>query len=156
MGFSFGGGVALLLASLLESGRKRIFDEVEGRGPIGFPRSFDASGDVTRQGEGSIQPPFKFAISFSGLATENPQYRAFYSPKIQTPTLHFIAMWDTVVEEKQSLALVNACERVERVIYHQGAHFVPSQWSCLREAVSFIKRCSSENISHLESARRAS
>lgn len=50
---------------------------------------------------------------------------------IQTPTLHFNAKWDTVVEEEQSLALIKACKKMEA---HPGAHFVPYQGSYIKEA----------------------
>jgi surfactin synthase thioesterase subunit len=52
-------------------------------------------------------------------------YSAFYTPKIQTPMLHFIGSMDTVVDEKRSLLLAQACE-TEKVVYHPGGHFLPS------------------------------
>lgn len=100
IGFSFGAGVALLLTSMLESGRKGAFEQVGGASDSGFPKTFNPGEVVARTEVTPPQSPFKFAISFSGLAAEHERYRAFYEPKIQTPTLHFITEWDTVVEER--------------------------------------------------------
>jgi fermentation-respiration switch protein FrsA (DUF1100 family) len=140
IGFSFGAGVALLVASLLEPGRKGAFDQLDGPGSVGFPKSFIPTKGNAVEKSSSLQSPLKFAIVFSGLAAEHKRYRAFYYPEIKTPTLHFIAKWDTVVEKRQSLALVDACEKVEAVIYHPGAHYVPRQRIFVQKAAAFVKR----------------
>ena len=107
-----------------------------------------------------IHPPLKFAVSYSGYGTLNPLYAGFFNPRIRTPMLHFIGSLDTVVEERRSLMLVDACEDGDesssgssgnaknnrrRVIYHPGGHFLPSSQKQLVEAlVGFIRETMAE------------
>lgn len=113
-----------------------------------------------------IHPPLKFAVSYSGYGTLNPLYAGFFNPRIRTPMLHFIGSLDTVVEERRSLMLVDACEdggsngrgasgepgsspsdprNNRRVIYHPGGHFLPSSQKQLVEAlVGFIREAMAE------------
>ncbi|KAH7406015.1 serine hydrolase-domain-containing protein [Phaeosphaeria sp. MPI-PUGE-AT-0046c] len=133
VGFSQGGACAAMVASLLEPGRHEAFNAKIGQGGMSFPESF----------EGSIHPPLKFAVSYSGFAARgmNP-YHAFYEPKIKTKVLHFLGTQDVVVEEKRSLALVEACEHTEDkyVVYHPGGHFLPStQKASVNALIGFIK-----------------
>ena len=92
-----------------------------------------------------IHPPLKFAVSYSGYGTLNPLYAGFFNPRIRTPMLHFIGSLDTVVEERRSLMLVDACDdggmdSSRRVVYHPGGHFLPSSQKQLVEAlVGFIR-----------------
>ena len=132
VGFSQGGALAGMLASLLEPGRKEAFDRLAtGADGMAFPQSFiESTGYV----EELCHAPLKFAVSYSGFgATTNKLYSAFYEPKIATPMLHFLGSVDTVVEEARSLRLVDACVDargvkggVGRVVYHPGGHFLPS------------------------------
>ena len=108
--------------------------EAQGGG-MQFPKSF-----LQESGSGRIHPPLKFAVSYSGFASDIPEHRAFYVPKIKTPMLHVIGSLDTVVIEKRSLALVDACEEPRRVVYHPGGHFVPSsQKEYVSALVGFIR-----------------
>ncbi|KAK3046211.1 hypothetical protein LTS18_013424, partial [Coniosporium uncinatum] len=81
----------------------------------------------------------------------NALYRGFYEPKIATPMLHFLGSVDTVVEEKRSLRLVEACvdqggEVNKRVVYHPGGHFLPSsQREYVNALIAFIKETTEEN-----------
>lgn len=139
VGFSQGGACAGLLASLLEPGRREAFEKLYPSGGMRFPESFEAD---TGYVEGTIHPPLKFAVSYSGFAARGVEtYRGFYEPKICTPMLHFLGSLDTVVEEARSLALVEACEKSEgRVVYHPGGHFLPSsQKAYVAALVGFIK-----------------
>lgn len=132
IGFSQGGALAGMVASLLEPGRREAFEKFQSQGGMPFPPSFDdedaSSGYVTE----TIHPPLRFAVSYSGFkAAGHPLYRAFYEPKIGTRMLHFLGQVDTVVEEHRSLALVEACvdgrgKGDNRVVYHPGGHFLPS------------------------------
>jgi hypothetical protein len=129
VGFSQGGACAGMIASLLEPGRESAFEKSGG---MEYPKSFK---DIHH-------PPMKFAVSYSGFAAtgENP-YRAFYEPQISTRMLHFLGSQDVVVDEKRSLALVEACvNREERyVVYHPGGHFLPStQKASVNALVGFI------------------
>jgi fermentation-respiration switch protein FrsA (DUF1100 family) len=145
IGFSQGGALAAMLASLLEPNRRAAFEAQYPSGGMRFPESFCAD---TGFMEDTIHPPLKFAVSYSGFAArgKNP-YHAFYEPKIKTPVLHFLGTQDVVVEEARSLALVQACEHSgERyVVYHPGGHFLPStQKASVNALVGFIKEVMSD------------
>jgi len=135
VGFSQGGAMAAMVASLLEPGRKEAFEKRYEVGGLKYPESFIADG-------GYIHPQLKFAVSYSGFAPIGVDtYRGFYEPKIATPMLHFLGTLDATVEEKRSLALVDACEKSEgRVVYHPGGHFVPSsQKAYVSALIGFIR-----------------
>ncbi|KAI8937807.1 hypothetical protein NX059_005504 [Plenodomus lindquistii] len=148
VGFSQGGAAAAMVASLLESGRADAFEREEKNGGVKFPSSFTSSSTTTDGAPEPIHPPLKFAVSYSGFAPQGRHpYMAFYQPKISTPVLHFLGSQDVVVEEKRSLALVEACERREEryVVYHPGGHFLPStQKASVNALVGFIKEVLSE------------
>jgi len=141
IGFSQGGAAAGMVASLLEPGRRKAFETAQAKGGMWFPESFE---NDTSSIEGIIHPPLKFAVSYSGFAPgTNPLYQAFYEPQIRTPMLHFLGSVDTVVEEKRSLWLVDACvdgRKEGRLVYHPGGHFLPSsQRQYVGALISFIK-----------------
>ncbi|OCK81817.1 dihydrofolate reductase [Lepidopterella palustris CBS 459.81] len=139
IGFSQGGACAGMLASLLEPDRREAFEAVYPTGGMRYPESFEAD---TGYNTSTIHPPLKFAVSYSGFAARGVElYKAFYEPKIKTPMLHFLGSLDTVVEEKRSLALVEACENSEgKVVYHPGGHYLPSsQKTYVSALIGFIK-----------------
>lgn len=138
IGFSQGGAMAAMLASLLEPDRRKAFEALCKDGGMSYPQSFEAD---TGYIEETIHPPLKFAVSYSGFAARGVDlYRGFYEPKIKTPMLHFIGTLDTVVEEARSLALVEHCEESEgRVVYHPGGHFLTTQKTYVAALVGFIK-----------------
>jgi hypothetical protein len=133
--------MAGMLAGLLETGRRKSFEhfaakEEDGASGIPFPASF----------EGLNHPPFKFAICYSGFRSPGPRYRAFYeNPQIQTPVLHVLGSLDSLVDESRSRALIDACEgdqeKLGRVVWHPGGHFLPSQRPFLDAAAVFIRGC---------------
>lgn len=131
IGFSQGGALAGMVASLLETGRKEAFERAQAEGGMAYPSSFLEEDTGYVEGD-TIHAPLRFAVSYSGFgASTNPLYQAFYEPKIATPMLHFLGQVDTVVEEARSLRLVDACvegrgEGDKRVVYHPGGHFLPS------------------------------
>lgn len=137
IGFSQGGALAGMVASLLEPGRIEAFASNVTNGGMPFPASFEdeeaSSGYVTEL----VHAPLKFAVSYSGFgASTNVKYASFYEPKIATKMLHFLGQVDTVVEESRSLRLVDACvegagEGAKRVVYHPGGHFLPSRYVML-------------------------
>lgn len=139
VGFSQGGAVAAMLASVLEPRRREAFEKKIESGGMPFPAAFIPTADTVS----AIHPPLKFAVVYSGFLPQGASpYAAFYDPKIQTPVLHFLGSQDVVVEEKRSLALVEACEKSgERyVVYHPGGHFLPStQKASVNALVGFIK-----------------
>lgn len=138
IGFSQGGAMAGMLASVLEPDRRQAFEALYSKGGMSYPSSFEAD---TGYIENTIHPPFKFAVSYSGFAARGRDlYKAFYEPKITTPMLHFIGTLDTVVEEARSLALVAACQESEgRVVYHPGGHFLTTQKTYVAALVGFMK-----------------
>ncbi|RMZ72341.1 dihydrofolate reductase [Pyrenophora seminiperda CCB06] len=140
IGFSQGGALAAMIASLLEPGRRAAFEKLYPSGGMQYPSCFE---EDTGYVESVVHAPLKFAVSYSGFAAigQNP-YQAFYEPSIKTPVLHFLGSQDVVVEEKRSLKLVEACERKEDrfVVYHPGGHFLPStQKACVNALIGFIK-----------------
>jgi len=148
IGFSQGGAAAGMVASLLEPGRRDAFEKAQPQGGMRYPESFEKdSGFITDV----IHPPFKFVVSYSGFgASTHKLYSAFYDPKIVTPMLHFIGSVDTVVEEKRSLRLVEACAdggaNGKRVVYHPGGHFVPSsQKQFVGALIGFIREVMAES-----------
>jgi hypothetical protein len=144
LGFSQGGSAAALVASLLEEGRQEAFKAAEKKGGMPFPSSF-----LGENGGGTVQPPMKFAVSYSGFAAlPSDLYQAFYEPKIATPMCHFIGSVDTVVSEERCLLLADTCVggrdgvvgKLPRVVYHPGGHFLPSsQKPYVAALVAFIR-----------------
>ena len=148
IGFSQGGALAGMVASLLEPNRIEAFSKVSSSSSsakaasggdtatFAYPESFVSSTGYISE---PIHQPLRFAVSYSGFGSPHPMYAAFYSPKIQTPMLHFIGSVDTVVDEKRSLLLAHACE-TEKVMYHPGGHFLPSsQKEYVGALVGFIR-----------------
>jgi hypothetical protein len=141
IGFSQGGALAGMLASTLENGRREAFEAAQANGGMRFPEALEEDTGFVAD---TVHPPFKFAVSYSGFgASDHPLYQAFYTPKIKTPMLHYLGTMDTVVEEKRSLRLANACEdagKESRVVYHPGGHFLPSsQKQVVAPLLAFIK-----------------
>lgn len=150
IGFSQGGALAGMVASLLEPSRRDAFMMQATKGGIPFPESFVPGQENC---EGSLHPPLEFAVSYSGFgATTSQLYMGFYEPKIATPMLHFLGSVDTVVEEMRSLRLVDACVEGRggegtdaRVVYHPGGHFLPSsQKQYVAALVAFIKQVTAQ------------
>jgi hypothetical protein len=134
IGFSQGAALAAMVTSLLEKpARQESFKKFESESGIPYPSSFSAL----------EHPPLKFAICYSGFRAPGPRYRGFFEdPEIGTTVLHFLGSVDVVVEEKRSMALVEACNGgKDRVVWHPGGHFLPSQKVYLDRAALFIKEC---------------
>jgi len=142
IGFSQGGAATAMVASLLETERPNAFIRAESQGGMPYPSSFLSSSD---QEPAIIQPPLKFAVSYSAFRAPHQLYAPFYSPKISTPILHVVGTLDSVVEESRSLALAEACLE-PRVVYHPGGHFVPIGKEMVGALVGFIRECCQENV----------
>lgn len=159
VGFSQGGYMAGAVASLLEEGRREIFENAREKGGMEYPSSFlrgnggavEVSEEMQQEKEredGVFHPPMRFAVSYSGFAAHpNPLYQAFIEPKIRTPLLHFIGSVDTVVDESRTMRLVDSTEPgrdseegKKRIVFHPGGHFLPaSQRQCLIPLLGFIR-----------------
>ncbi|KAJ5637974.1 hypothetical protein N7490_007853 [Penicillium lividum] len=101
VGFSMGGAMAAVLASFLEK-RESL---------CGF--KFETT-----------HPPFKFAVCCSGFKLGNPFYKEFYSPKIETPILHSIAIMDGMIAPLESMQLAKSCSHASLYTFF-GTHYVP-------------------------------
>jgi dihydrofolate reductase len=137
IGFSSGACVAALIASLLEKGREQAFEKRISKNGMPYPRSFIRDTKSVGKHE-MLQLPLKFVVCYSGFSLDHAKYSAFYQPQIQTPTLHIIGKWDTVVEEQQSLSLTRKCGGKPTVFYHLGSHFVPQQSCYISMVTNFI------------------
>lgn len=119
VGFSQGGAMAAIIASLLEDGRESAFNSTTSPcSPFPFPKTWTLLKTTLPQ------PPLRFAVSYSGFYAPLPPYAPFYTPKIATRFLHVIGSLDSVVEEERSVGLVDRCEKATKVV-HPGGHFVP-------------------------------
>ena len=137
IGFSSGACMAALIASLLEKGRMQAFGERVSENGMPYPSSFLRQ-DKSDGSHEMLQLPLKFVVCYSGFSLDHPMYSAFYQPRIQTPILHVLGKWDTVVEEQQSLSLARKCGRKSTLFYHLGSHFVPQQSCYISMARDFI------------------
>lgn len=120
--------MAALVASALETGRAKTWGAT-------YPSSMlPTDGKI-------VHGPMKFAVLYSGFKAMDESVAGAFEPAIQTSCLHFVGSLDTVVEEKRSLALVDACVvGNRRVVYHPGGHFVPaSQREFVGALVSFLR-----------------
>jgi hypothetical protein len=85
IGFSSGASIAVLVASLLETGRRLAFDkQVSGGKGMAYPESFLGESASTLK---FLQPPMKFAVCYSGFSLGHENYISFYTPHIKTPIL---------------------------------------------------------------------
>lgn len=136
IGFSQGACAAAFVASLLEGeSRKRKFKEARKKEPdfaISFPTAFEG-----------LQGKLKFCIAYCGFLAPGPRFQGFYEEGIETPVLHVLGSLDSVVEEKRSRALIDACggDTRTKVLWHPGGHFVPSGRQYLDSVVEFVKEC---------------
>lgn len=130
IGYSQGGFLTGLIASMLEPGREEIFEKVAiESGGIPFPASFKGV------------EPIKFAISCCGFAGLSPRYKAFYSPKISAPLLHVNGRLDDIVYDKRSRTLIDATTGTEeeKVLIHPGGHTVPTTKLYTDAMIMFIR-----------------
>ncbi|KAF2716030.1 hypothetical protein K431DRAFT_236294 [Polychaeton citri CBS 116435] len=131
IGYSQGGFIAGLIASLLEPGRREAFQHfVDQEDGIPYPEAFRGV------------EPIRFSISCCGFAGLSPRYKAFYSPKISSPLLHINGALDLQVDDKRSRTLVDATagEEEEKVLLHPGAHIIPTKRLYTDAMIAWIKR----------------
>ncbi|KAL4916336.1 serine hydrolase FSH [Aspergillus aurantiobrunneus] len=110
MGFSTGATIAAIITSILE--RSDGIEKIQ-------------------------HPPFRFAVCFSGFRLQHPSYRRFYSPRIQTPVLHFVATYDTMVPGALTDKLVEACSECDVRVF-EGTHCVPRRREQVVSASNFV------------------
>lgn len=54
----------------------------------------------------------------------NPLYKPLYEPQLQTPVLHTIGEYDTIIRKEDSLKLVERCAN-SKTVHFVGGHFIP-------------------------------
>ncbi|KAI5206847.1 hypothetical protein E4T39_02262 [Aureobasidium subglaciale] len=118
VGFSQGAALAVMVASLLEPGRRREFEQARATGGMRYSAPFESY-------KIDGQPPLKFVIPISGFGnTDVPMYKAFYRPRIETPSLHILGKADMFIKLKMSKNLID-CFDGPQVLFHSGGHRVP-------------------------------
>jgi pimeloyl-ACP methyl ester carboxylesterase len=82
-------------------------------------------------------PRFQFAVCVSGFKLEHPVYQRFYQPKIETPIMHLIATYDTLIPKPLTDNLINACSNCDVHVF-EGTHHVPRRLGQTKAASHFI------------------
>lgn len=125
IGFSQGGAMAMMIASLCEGQTNPARLEALAKQPISMTYE-------------PPQGPLKFAVSMSGFRGTTDHYSGFYNPIITTPAMCVIANMDTMIGEDLSSLLVKSCEDPE-IIRHRGGHFVPTDKKSLDAVARFVR-----------------
>ncbi|KAI7782697.1 dihydrofolate reductase [Diaporthe eres] len=134
VGFSQGGAVAAMLASVLE----HVDEGGAQRQPPPSDDTYDWSW-VPALREANGGRALRFAVVYSGFFAPPPALTWLYEPKIRTPTLQFIGSLDTVVEEGRSRGLEARSENPIMVV-HPGGHYVPVNKQWVMPLVGFVKQ----------------
>ena len=143
LGFSQGGLLAVMIASLLEgSVRRDAFARAEEQPAEALP--------FLEPFKKLDHPPLKFGIVYGAMMAMGNKYAAFYEkPRIQTPFIRFSGLWDPMV----SAEMVRAVENTDMggirsvTIVHPGAHIVPLDGRYLDNVVDFIKSLGCNSLS---------
>lgn len=126
VGFSQGASIAMMLASLCEGSVRP--ERVKALANQGLPLLIPPP-----------QSPFKFAIACSGFVNAPQFYDGFFTPQVQTPTMHLIAEWDHMVSEQMSSEMIKRCENPV-VVKHAGTHAVPTDRNSMWEMSRFLNQ----------------
>lgn len=126
VGFSQGASIAMMLASLCEGSVRP--ERVMALANQGLPLLIPPP-----------QSPFKFAIACSGFVNAPQFYDGFFTPQVQTPTMHLIAEWDHMVSEQMSGEMIKRCENPV-VVKHAGTHAVPTDRNSMWEMSRFLNQ----------------
>ena len=132
IGFSQGAVMTMVLTALCEAGTLPGRAEALLQQPVPIRQA-------------APQAPFKFTISISGYKASERLYSGCFEPRINTPSLHILAELDTMVENSDSIDLVNVCVDA-KVITHVAGHVVPTSSTVLRQMADFVQDCSSSSI----------
>ena len=141
LGFSQGGLLAVMIASLLEGSRRRdAFARAQERSmeALPFPESF----------KNLEHPPLKFGIIYGAMMAVGKKYAAFYE-SIRTPFIRFSGRWDPVVSANMVQAVENTHIGGSRSVsvIHPGAHIVCIEDKYLDAVVNFIKSLRNDSVS---------
>lgn len=124
IGFSQGASISMMLSALCEGSMRP--ERVAALANQGLPLLIPPP-----------QAPFKFAIACCGFRNAPQYYSGFFSPKINTPSMHVIADWDHMVSAQMSADMIEACDDPV-VIRHPGTHAVPTDRSSMFEMSRFM------------------
>ncbi|CDO93038.1 unnamed protein product [Kluyveromyces dobzhanskii CBS 2104] len=93
------------------------------------------------------QPPFKFAMFFSGFKFEPEQFQAAYaSHPITLQSLHVLGELDTLVPEERSMKLFEASDPSTRTLLkHAGGHYIPNTKPFINNILSWLHSHTQEN-----------
>ncbi|KAL5521376.1 hypothetical protein ACEPAG_9302 [Sanghuangporus baumii] len=103
-GFSQGAAMAALIAAILEKPHLYPPFLIDGQAP---------------------HPPMTFCIVISGFKPIDPNWKQFFDPDYQTPTLHVFGLNDVVMTPERTRSLIEVSAN-RRVASHTGGHFVPA------------------------------
>lgn len=103
------------------------------------------------------QPPFKFAMYFSGFKFEPEQFQAPYETHpIQLKTLHIVGELDSLVTEERSMKLFEACDPSTRtMVKHSGGHYIPNTKPFINMILSWLHAQADENLRELSGSEES-
>ncbi|KAL4944922.1 hypothetical protein BDV06DRAFT_186130 [Aspergillus oleicola] len=144
LGFSTGGAVAVILASLLEG-------EHDFRQQQRLLLNLDDEKKPQTKWRGSVfnipltpspsnnHPPLRFVLAYSAFMLGHPMYTPLYTPSLKTPILHYFCELDPIIPAPLTKELCARCENgVIRSVY--GTHFVPRTKESFLVLERFIKK----------------
>ncbi|KAJ5752552.1 hypothetical protein N7520_009469 [Penicillium odoratum] len=137
-GFSTGAALAAVLSSMLE--KRETYCEVpfQVRQMHWFLlRIFSLLADNN--------PPFGFAVCFSGFRFEHEVYDPIYSQRIETPILHVVSNLDTMIEPAMTKRLAGSCGSAS-IYQFSGGHHIPRSADSVRTLREFVKQALSGRI----------
>ncbi|OJJ42802.1 hypothetical protein ASPZODRAFT_28887 [Penicilliopsis zonata CBS 506.65] len=133
IGFSQGGALAVMLASLCEAAasspsqarRQSLRDQ-------GIPVDAFLNGLPG-------QSPLRFVISLCGFRGTMDYYGSLYpAVGLTTPSLHAMGVFDSMIAGPKSQELV-ASFQSPQVVHYYGGHFIPRDRQTMQTIVAFIK-----------------
>ncbi|EPX74721.1 serine hydrolase [Schizosaccharomyces octosporus yFS286] len=83
------------------------------------------------------QKDFRFGIFFSGYYRALSINGEIHEIKLKIPTLHFLGKYDNVLSTESSSTLIEVCED-SQVLFHPGAHHIPSPSAYVEVTADFI------------------
>ncbi|KAJ1812642.1 hypothetical protein LPJ75_003553 [Coemansia sp. RSA 2598] len=114
MGFSQGASLAILLAQLLHTKQDCLR----------FPREVS-------------HPPVKFLVLAGAFGVEPEEYQGIYENRLDTPSLHMMGEYDTVIDIERSRRMAAVFESPVCFEF-SGGHFIPQTTECLRVVQRFL------------------
>ncbi|KAJ1882845.1 hypothetical protein H4R99_003344 [Coemansia sp. RSA 1722] len=114
MGFSQGASLAILLAQILHTKNEALQ----------FPREVN-------------HPPIKFLVLAGAFEVEPKEYHGIYENKLDTPSLHMMGEYDTVIDIERSRKMA-AVFKSPVCFEFRGGHFIPQTTECVKVVQEFL------------------